>query len=106
MALQINIQLNDKTGGVIAAGTYVKFGSNFQPDGETLNFSIFPYKSKSDYDAGKASYVPLEITNFSPTYIITPEDYTTLTPTVVHEKLKAILEAMPEIGVGNVTIVA
>jgi hypothetical protein len=106
MALSINIALNDKTGGTVATGTIVKFETVFPRTGGTMNFGLFCYKSQADYDAGKAPYVPEEITNFSPSYTLVGGDYDSLTPAVVHAKLKDILEAMPGIGSGNVSVVA
>lgn len=106
MALQINKALNDKTGGTVASGTYVKFKTEFPKEGAIISFGIFCYKSKSDYDANKSSYVPEEITNFAPSYTLVGGDYDSLTPAVVHAKLKDILETMSGIGVGNVSVVA
>jgi len=105
MAIKINKALNDKTGGTVASGTIVKFETNFPKEGAKINFGIFCYKSQADYDAGKAPYVPEEITNFSPSYALVGGDYDSLTPAVVHSKLQTILEAMSGIGAGQTEVV-
>lgn len=56
MALVINQQLNDSSGGTVAAGTVVYFGSYFRPFATEVAVTIFPYKTAQIAQSGGSSY--------------------------------------------------
>lgn len=103
--IKINKTLNDSTGGTVPSGTIIRFEATFQKEGGLLQYRLFCYKSKAHYDSGKSAYVPIEITNFSPSIAVKGGDYDTLHIKQQNMKLKTIIEAMPDIGTGNASIV-
>lgn len=64
MALVINQQLNDSSGGTVAAGTIVYFGSYFKPSGIEVTVSIIAYKTNQIFLSGGNSYSFTELKNF------------------------------------------
>jgi len=103
--IKINKTLNDSTGGTVASGSIVRFEADFKKEGTLLKYRLSCYKSEADYDAGKKPYVPIEITNFTPSFQVKSGDYLTLNIKEQNVRLQTIIEAMPDIGSGKTSIV-
>lgn len=61
--LTINEQLTDDSGGTIAPGTAIYFGSNFPKFGNKVTVSIFGYKTEQLALNGASDYVFSELKN-------------------------------------------
>ena len=102
MALRINTGLTTVDGGKVTGSTYIKFDIYFPS--ETFNYvtSMTFYRNEQAYIDGLRPYKPIEIPRLGFDKILTVEEYTGLTPTIVHNHLKDYLEGF--VGIGNVEI--
>lgn len=92
MALQINTDLTTKDGGNVSVGSHVKLETNFPMEGLTYHNSMKVWRSEQAYNDGLSSFKPVEIPNLNFSTDLTVEEYTGITPTVVHNYAKAYIE--------------
>ena len=105
MALQINVSLTAKGGLTIPTGSIVKFVTIFPENGTEMHCNLKVYKDASTV-ATREDIYPKELSGkMGIVKQLSEGDYTSLTPVMVHTWLKAELEAIAEIGVGNVVII-
>lgn len=105
MALQINVSMTSKDGGTIATGAIVKFQTIFPESGTECHYNMKVYRNAQAITDKKDTVSPVEIPNLGYVKSISADEYTTLTPAVVHANLKAHLESLAGIGSGNVSII-
>lgn len=103
MALQINTGLTTADGGTVASGSHVKMELYFPMEEDSYNASLRIWRSQQAYTDGLASFRPVEIPNLNYNKELTPAEMSGLTPTIVHQDIKAYLENY--VGTGNVSIV-
>lgn len=103
MSLTINVGMTTKDGGTVATGSFVQFETFFPAGEETYNVSINVWRSETDRDNGMQqvrSIVDIPNMNFSDQ--LTPEDFDSLTPAVMHTYVKDYLEGF--LGADTVVI--
>jgi hypothetical protein len=103
MSLTINTAMTTKDGGSVASGAFVQFESYFPMGEETYNVTINVWRSEADKNNGMQQIrgiVEIPNMNFSDT--LTPEDFDSLTPAVMHGYVKDYLEGY--LGGGTVVI--
>lgn len=106
--IQINKILTDSTGGEVPSGSLVRFRTTFEESGLVVSFGLFCYKNQTAA-ANKKPYVPVEITNFAFSVVLTEQEYATFelggAATLVHTKVKEFLAAMPELDASDLEII-
>ena len=105
MGLQVNVAMTTKDGGTVATGALVKIGVTFPKIGNNVVFSWEVYRSQAALDAGKDPIYPTEFLKYLETITFTNQEMIDVTATLIHTKVKAIIEAFPGVGADNTTIV-
>ena len=106
MALKVKISLETNDGGIIAANSIIRFETRFDEGGTECHYDMNFYRTLQHAD--NKSYIDGPIVGIPSkgyVYTLTEEDYDSLTPIVVHQKLKTYLESLPAIGTGNIEII-
>jgi hypothetical protein len=104
MALQINTGLTTTDGGTIDSGAHVRIDIKFridEPNKYVASYKI--WRNKEAYDNKNNSIIVKEILKYGFTREFTKEEFSTLSPQVIHEHVKEHLETF--VGVGNVEII-
>jgi len=91
MALRINETIGTKEGFTVPSGTLVKFNTIFPYKDLEVHYNMKFYRSQASYDNDDMAYSPSALTSMGHVEVITLEEYTGLTPTAVHQKLKDYL---------------
>lgn len=103
MSLTINRVLTTKDGGTVSGGSYVEFEAIFPAGVFEYNISM---KIWRNLDAKNQNFRPLngviEIPDLNYSSELTLEDYNSLTPFVMHQRVKNYLENL--LGAGTVII--
>ena len=111
MSVKINVDLDQVGGGVVASGSIVRYGVRSLPNPTKFIFTTEVYRSQQDIDNGEDS-INLKVVENS--YSIPLDTPLVATPTIsivgdigalLDQVMKDVLEAIPEIGVGNVEII-
>lgn len=103
MGLQINTGLTTVDGGTVASGAHVIFSTRFPFRGLNYSVEILIYRSEAALNSGLSDVKVSEITSYFYTKQLTTQEFTDLTPIVIHDDVKAFLEGF--VGVGNVVVI-
>lgn len=103
MALQINTGLTTTDGGTVESGSYVIFGTSFPARGLNYSVELRIYRSLAALDAGLQPIKVVEIPEYFFTKNLTEQEFMALTPIIIHDDVKALLEGY--VGVGNVDVI-
>jgi hypothetical protein len=91
MALIINDTIETKEGFSVPSGTLVKFTTIFPDDSLDIHYNMKFYRNQTSFDDGESNYFPKELPSMGRVESVTMNEYTGLTPTIVHQKLKDYL---------------
>ena len=111
MGLQVNkvtTSADSDISGNIASGLIIDFMSIFPTaDGSEVHCNLKNYRNATAKSDGKSTIMVTEIPNMGIVIPLTDADKVVMTAaiTLIHTKLKDILEALPGIGVGKISII-
>jgi hypothetical protein len=103
MALKINKALTTQDGGVLASGSHLIFGTRFPNRGLNYTVDIQIYRSLAALDSNLSPVRVSEIKNPFFTKTLTEQEFSVLTPVVIHNHVKEYVESL--IGAGTTEIV-
>jgi hypothetical protein len=95
MALIINNQtIETREGLPVSGGTYVAFNTIF-PNGKLeVHYNMEFYVDQTAYTNGSSKYFPKDLQSLGHVETMPKSEFTGLTPTIVHQKLKDYLETV------------
>ena len=103
MSLTINVGMTTKDGGTVTTGSFVQFETFFPAGENTYNISINVWRSETDKNNGmKQVRGIVEVPSMNFNNQLTPEDFDSLTPAVMHTYVKDYLEGF--LGADTVVI--
>jgi hypothetical protein len=91
MALRINQTITTREGFSVPSGTLVKFNTQFPQDTYDVHYNMKFYRNEDSYNNGESNYFPNNLNSMGYVEIVSINEYTGLTPTIVNQKLKDYL---------------
>lgn len=102
MALIINTGLTTQDGGSVESGAYLIFSTRFPYRGLSYSVDMKIYRSLAALDAGYSSINVVEIKDLFFTEQLSEEEFISLNPILIHERVKTYLGRF--VGESNIEI--
>ena len=104
MSLKINQTITTKDGFTVPSGTIVRFNTIFPQGDYQAHMNMFFYKDQATIDNNGANYYPSELNSLGYVKDYTLNEFTGLTPTLVHVALKDYLETIYTAGTIDIVL--
>lgn len=104
MAIQINVPLTAKTGQAVPSGSYCVLHITLTLR-KRIDIEMRTFVSKANFDNLDDPFSAKEIPLSSYSQQLTDQQYADITNISIHNFVKAYLEGLPAIGVGNTQLV-
>lgn len=104
MSLKINQEITTKDGFTVPSGTIVQFDTIFPKGNYQAHMNMSFYKDQTTIDNGGSNYYPSELTTLGYVKDYELNQFTALTPTLVHVALKDYLETIYTAGTIDIVL--
>jgi len=94
MSLRINQEIQTRDGFTVPSGTIVRFNTIFPSGVYEAHMNMFFYKDQQTIDNGGFNYYPSNLENLGYVKSYTMNEFTGLTPTIIHVDLRSYLETI------------
>lgn len=104
MALRINQTITTREGFSVDSGTYVTFNTIFPSGTLETHYNMRFYRNETSYTEGESNYYPIELSTLGYVNTAPYNEFTGLTPTLVHQNLKNYLSTVYTAGTIDILI--